>query len=239
VSRVSKNCGLPSSGKIDCAKCHNGQPCIFDRTVTEFDGWRITDNPLAWGSQNPDVIVLGFSKGPTQAGTLSSTPHNSIAYKGGRTSLAKILHHIGLLAKPDSKLVDDLIADPNGQFHFDSLIRCTVERYDTKESEWKGTGGGMLDKFVVSQFGNDIALNCATRFLADIPKRTKLIVMLGLGTKLNYISACRELFERAKPGNWKSINQVTYSDGSVTIVHTEHFASQSLNGKELSDISGL
>jgi hypothetical protein len=221
---------LPESGRIDCAICHRGQPYAFDLTRTEDDGWRITNNPLAWGNPLPEVVVLGFSKGPTQAGALARQPHDQIAFRGGRTNLAKILHHIGLLPAPSSELVDRAIADRRGRFHFGSFVRCTVERSDPKEPDprkrWKGTGGGMLDKFVAHDFGKMIVEKCATRYLADLPPETKLIVMLGLGTKGNYIQACRQVFTKARAGHWRTINGVTYTDGKVVVVHTEHFASQ-------------
>jgi hypothetical protein len=153
-----------------------------------------------------------------------------IAYKGGRTNLAKILHHVGLMAAPESRLVDQAIADRDGRFHFGSLIRCTVERFDEKESvpekKWKGTGGGMLDKFVAGDFGREVLPNCSTRFLGDLPEQTKLIVMLGLCTAGNYVAACRQALGRARPGPWRTINEVTYADSRVVVVHTEHFASQ-------------
>lgn len=174
--------------------------------------------------------MLGFSKGPTQAGALSRQPHDQIAFKGGRKNLAKILHHVGLMAAPDSHLVDQAIADPQGRFHFGSLIRCTVERFDEKEinpeNAWKGTGGGMLDKFVARDFGKSVLANCSNRFLSNLPVQTKLIVMLGLGTKGNYVNACRRALGKARPGPWRTINEVTYADSKVVVVHTEHFASQ-------------
>jgi hypothetical protein len=221
---------LPSHGRVQCVLCHRGQPHAFDRTRTEEDGWRITNNPLAWGNPKPEVVVLGFSKGPTQAGALSSQTHDQIAYKGGRTNLAKILHHIGLMAAPDSHLVDQAIGDRNGRFHFASLIRCAVGRFDEKETvpekQWKGTGGGMLDKFVARDFGREVLANCSSRFLSDLPDQTKLIVMLGLGTAGNYVAACRQAIGKARPGPWRTVNEVTYADSKVVVVHTEHFASQ-------------
>jgi hypothetical protein len=63
---------------------------VFDNTKrTSSEGtWRITSNPLAWGNAEPDIVVLGFSKGPTQVGALASAPHNAIAYKGSRTTIS-------------------------------------------------------------------------------------------------------------------------------------------------------
>src|SRR4051812_6024424 len=112
---------LPEPGRVECAICHRGQPYAFDLTRTEEDGWRITNNPLAWGNPSPEIVVLGFSKGPTQVGAPARLPHDRIAFRGGRTNLAKILHHISLLPAPTSDLVDQAIADKRGRFHFASF----------------------------------------------------------------------------------------------------------------------
>ncbi|MBC3345217.1 hypothetical protein HU811_01035 [Pseudomonas sp. SWRI196] len=185
---------------------------------------------MSWGSTHPEVVVLGFSKGPTQAGALASTPHDEIAYKGSRLNAGKILAHVGLIPsdEPDrlKRNVDRLIADKSGRFHFASLIRCTVERYDRKSASWKGSGGGMLDKFIATPFGASVATHCTTTFLRDLPEETRLIVMFGLGTDLGYVASAYGLFRRARPGAWKMINSVAYTDGKITVVHVEHFASQ-------------
>lgn len=219
-------CALPSHGRVECAVCHRGQQYAFDVTRTEADGWRITNNPLAFGSAEPEVLVLGFSKGPTQAGALASTPHDQIAFRGGRGNLAKILHHVGLLPAADAKLVDRAIADRAGRFHFASLIRCTVERFDLKDGSWKGTGGGMLDNFHATPFGRDVINECTKRFLGELPRRTRIAILLGMGSKGKYISACRRAIQEARPGRWRTINEVAYADDQLTVVHTEHFASQ-------------
>ncbi|WP_310474549.1 hypothetical protein [Sandarakinorhabdus sp.] len=173
-------------------------------------------------------MVLGFSKGPAQAGSLASTPHEAIAFKGGRLALGKILVHVGLLP-PESDIslkqtVDRIIADKVGRFHFGSLIRCTVEQ--KIRGAWTGTGGGMLDKFVGSSFGAEVASRCAATFLGNLPQSTKIVLMLGMGAGGNYITAARKLFAGARPGKWATVNEVSYSDGGVTVVHVEHFKSQ-------------
>lgn len=67
---------------------------------------------------------------------------------------------------------------------------------------------------------------CMRRYLSDLPARTKLVVALGMGSRGNYIAACRRAFESARPGRWHTINDVAYHDDHLTVVHTEHFASQ-------------
>lgn len=220
---------LPLHGRITCTKCFSGAPVEFDKTRNTEANWRITANPLAWGNPNCEIVVLGFSKGPTQAGALANSSHDDIAYKGSRQNVGKILFHIGVLSSASGndlgRTVSEAIADQSGRFHFGSMIRCTVERYDEKDSRWKGSGGGMLDKFVATSFGQTVARNCTDRFLGRLPPRTKLVVMFGLGTKLKYVKESFKLYQAARGGAWTWLNDVSYSDGQIVVVHVEHFAS--------------
>ena len=220
---------LPAHGRISCTKCFDGH-VEFDISKRSDGDWRVTANPLAWGNQEPEIVVLGFSKGPTQAGALARTPHNAIAYKGSRTNVGKILAHVGLMpeaaAHDGGDLVSQAVKSTTGRFHFGSLIRCTVERFDKKASCWKGSGGGMLDKFAASSLGRTVAPNCAERFLSTLPHKTKLVVMFGLGTGLNYVRECFSLLGTARGGSWSWLNDVAYTDGKIVVVHVEHFASQ-------------
>ena len=129
------------------------------------------------------MLVLGFSKGPSQAGELGRLPHNDIPYRKGRMQVGKILAHVGLLptaTKEELKqMVQHAIANKNGRFGWGSLIRCTVERFDFKEHDWVGSGG-MIDQFIATPFGQQISTRCATRFLRELPAETKLIIMFGL-----------------------------------------------------------
>src|SRR5437764_5551522 len=104
---------LPDHGRIACSLCHGGGAIIFDRTQRTQENWRITANPLGWGNPNAEIVLLGFSKGPTQASSLAATPHDEIAYKGSRLQVGKILVHLGLIPKQDSaplkRTVDRLI----------------------------------------------------------------------------------------------------------------------------------
>ena len=84
----------------------------------------------------------------------------------------------------------------------------------------------MLDKFISTLFGENVANNCTTRLLSSLPNETQLIVMFGLGNKLNYVREAYRLYEAARPGEWKWLNEISYTDGKITVVHVEHFASQ-------------
>jgi len=221
---------LPPHGRVSCTKCHGDSPVKFDETRRTDGEWRITANPLAWGNPNADIVVLGFSKGPTQAGALASAPHDEIAYRGGRLAVGKILAHIGLIPEGDAaslrRMVDNLIAARNGRFHFGSLVRCTVEKYDRKADAWKGSGGGMLDKFVATPFGSEVTTRCTATFLSGLPPQTKLVVMFGLGSRGNYVREAKRVISSVRPETWRDVNEVAYTDGKITVVHVEHFAAQ-------------
>ena len=64
---------LPEHGKIQCRRC------FPDKAIAHTDGlWRITNDPGAWGSRNPRYLVLGFSKGFTQADAYANGPFDAV-----------------------------------------------------------------------------------------------------------------------------------------------------------------
>ena len=219
---------LPAAGRVSCTVCYN-TPIHFDATSREEKGWRITANPLAWGSLRPRVLILGFSKGPTQAGALASTPHDQVAFKGARGNAYRILQRLSLVPAsndPDRAMLD-MLSDANGQFAFGSLIRCTVTRWDSRAEAWLGTGGGMLDKFASTPFGSGVTSRCAQQFLKDLPAETKLVVLYGLGSRLGYVDEAERVIRSVRGTfGWQRLNDVSYGDERVTFVHTEHFRAQ-------------
>lgn len=78
-------------------------------------------------------------------------------------------------------------------------------------------------------FGQKISTTCATRFLRYLPQETKLTIMFGLGAVGAYVGTARKAIQAGQPGDWRTINEVAYTDGKVTVVHVEHFASQGAN----------
>jgi hypothetical protein len=185
---------------------------------------------MAWGNPEPEVLVLGFSKGPTQSHQLLDARYESIPYRGGRLNIGKILAHVGLIEAGDEahlkRQVDIAIEDTVGRFAWGSLVRCTVERYEAKSGTWKGSGGGMLDRFIATDFGRDVVSSCVHQHLGALPSTTRLIVMFGLGTKLNYVDACSKVLRAELDGEFERTSEVSYRCGNVAVVHVEHFAAQ-------------
>lgn len=78
---------------------------------------------------------------------------------------------------------------------------CTVERF--KAGSWAGTGGGILDNFVATTFGQQITRHCGERFLRYLPPCTRLVLMFGMGSRLNCVSECLHGSEASvRRGDW-------------------------------------
>lgn len=233
MSDTTKN-SLPDHGRIACSDCFGDAPVEFDKTRTGHDGWRITNNPCSWGSATPEIMVLGFSKGPTQAGALADIQHDLIAARGARPQVCKILHALGLIEATQD--MDALISNRNGRFAFGSLVRCTVEAWSARATKgndgewtagWVGTGGDMLGGFLADPWGRTVVHHCATRFLGRLPPSVKLVVLFGFGKNGRYVDQAEQVIRAVRgSAGWRRLNEVAYTDGKVTFVHVEHFRAQ-------------
>ena len=85
----------------------------------------------------------------------------------------------------------------------------------------------MLGRFVASPFGQTVAGRCVKVFLGDLPEKTRLVILYGMGNALGYVNAAESLIRQARsaPG-WRRYDEVSYGDDAVTFVHVEHFRSQ-------------
>ena len=90
-------------------------------------------------------------------------------------------------------------------------------------------GRRLIDQFMATPFGQKISTDCATNFLGELPAETRVVIMFGLGTGNSYVTTARKAIEKARPGVWRTVNEVAYTDGKITVVHVEHFASQGAN----------
>lgn len=167
----------------------------------------------------------GFLQGSTQVCALEKRKrsHEQIAFLGSLKEVGKILAHIELVCVPEGddfdKMIYDHICNRDGRFHFGSLVRCAVQRKD-ENGGWKRRHGN-LDEFLKTDFGKEVAGNCASQFLRTLPTRTKLVVMFGCSP--DYVQAARKLVQDTRGGKWDEVNEIAYTDGKVTFVHVVHF----------------
>ncbi len=202
----------PSHGKVDCRKCFSGS-----ETTAKQGDWLIRNDPGAWGSSNPEVLVLGFSKGATQANIYESGKFDDIAFGGKQTrsNLTQILRRVGLL--DDQETIDEKISAEEETFAFGSLVRCSLSRLDQKTGSYK-TSGPLINK----SFREipHIVNNCSQRFLKNLPQSLRLVVFLG--TSDSYIKHCRETVKCLHPNDFGIVNDVAYASGQLLWLHVTH-----------------
>jgi hypothetical protein len=211
---------LPQHGRIVCNRCFGERPVHWGQTTYEpGDGWSIVNNPMSWGSRSPTILVLGFSKGGNQNNEILSTPHDEVAFRGGRTNLSIILEILGLKAGYWS--IDELISCRSGKFAFGSLVRCSVKKWNG--SKWLMSGKDIMSSCLRDQNMGAVIDHCVSQFVGELPASVRLVVMLG--NDLKYVEGCYSAIHKVRP-NLKKINAVAYGDEQVTFVHTVHFKAQ-------------
>ena len=203
---------FPSHGRIGCALCFS-KP---GETRT-LGTWRICNDPGHWGSANPIILVLGFSKGRTQSGVYDRGRFEEVAFAGVRPRLARILQVLGLM-HPDEDINHKFEANER-DFAFGSLLRCSLAAFDARTNKYATSGSLVIRAFDDPEI-RQLLTNCATRFLTELPERLRLVLMLGLGNP--YIERCRALMGSIYGGRLEPINEVAYRNERATWVHVIH-----------------
>lgn len=200
---------FPAHGKVNCSLCFP----VPGGTISRGK-WSFHNDPGHWGSSTPTILVLGFSKGPTQKAAYSRSTFEDVAFAGMRHRLQMILATLGIVSKEED--FNRRFQASESSLAFASLIRCTVEMPDAPP---KGSGNLMLKVFRDPE-PRRLLKNCANRFLRYLPSELKLVMMLGVQD--GYIKRCRWLIEVLHGGDYRYINPVAYSTGRVIWVHVPH-----------------
>jgi len=208
---------LPKHGKIECRSCFADSSAVCE----PHPDWRMVNDPGAWGSERPRYLVLGFSKGATQAGIYRNGRFEEIAFAGMRARLTSALQAMNVL--DDSDTVDRLIADPSGEFAFGSLVRCSVSRLDDKASRKKGKPVyGCTGPLVTRSFREipGVIDRCASRFLRHLPDSVQCVFFLGNSD--SYVKYCQALVKRLFPEGFMRINPMGVIADDRGWIHLAH-----------------
>ncbi|NVZ07996.1 hypothetical protein HW932_01820 [Allochromatium humboldtianum] len=210
---------LQKHGRLDCRDCFNSP----DATIKPHPKWKLRNDPGSWGSRNPRIMVVGFSKGSTQSDIYQSGNFDDVAFGGQETrrNLTDILRRVKLLSPLETS--DQKIKETEQEFYFTSLVRCSCARIDEKESLEKGrevyktSGELMVKSFKEIPW---IISNCTQKYLSSIPSSVDLVCLLGVTDP--YIRQCRNLFRFLYPDGFKEIDAVTYRTKNFLCVHLTH-----------------
>jgi hypothetical protein len=191
--------------------------------------WQMVNDPGAWGSANPKVLVLGFSKGFTQANAYHTERFEDIPFKQMRNRLSAALSSLSIIG--NSEKVEDRMVATESDFAFGSLVRCSLSRQD-EHGKLVCTGQVMPKAFTESISGK--LRTCAEKFLTRLPESLQLVLMLG--TTETYIRGCRSVVRSLHGQNFSDLNEVSYQTGRVIWTHVSH--PSPLNGHHSAWIAG-
>lgn len=99
-----------------------------------------------------------------------------------------------------------------------SLIRCSIAMLDAASGKWL-KAGSVVKAAATNPQAQEYIAACTGMFLADLPHRTKLVIMLSNDD--NYIEACYSVFKDLYP-NIMRHSQVCYGNDEHTWVHVIH-----------------
>jgi hypothetical protein len=210
---------IPKHGKIDCRLCFGKSDGSQRKPNPD---WNMINDPGAWGGGDaPEYLVLGFSKGATQAGIYDSGRFEDVAFAGMRSRLTEALRAIGVLEGHEN--VDTKISNPNSNIAFGSLIRCSVSRIDKKGSSnmhkdvYACTGPLITKSFKEIP---EIITNCTKRFLTDLPASLKTVIFLG--NTDSYVRSCQFVVRQLFPSDFKQINAMAVSANRRIWINIAH-----------------
>ncbi len=203
---------LPAHGPIACRRC-------FTDAAPQMDlgPWRVVNDPGAWGSASPEILVLGFSKGFTQAALARSGRFEDIPFAKMRPRLTEVLRVLGVLGPAET--VDGRMVASERRLAFGSLVRCSLSRVNEKTGKRECTGPIMSKAFTEAEAA-PIVWRCAEAHLRHLPPSVRLVLMLGTGDA--YIAGCREVARGLHGPRFAPINDVAYQTGSTVWAHVSH-----------------
>jgi hypothetical protein len=209
---------LPSHGKINCSECYGANA---NGMAYPHPEWQMINDPGAWGGDLPEFLVIGFSKGSTQAGIYKNGKFEDIAFAGMRPRLTQALQAMGVLKSNET--ADEKINNPNSNIAFGSLIRCSVSRIDKKASEKIGNEVYACTGPLITKSFKEIphVINkCANKFLIDLPDTVKVVFFLGNSD--SYVQSCQTLIQGFYRTDYKKINPMAIEANNRLWIHLAH-----------------
>ena len=213
---------LPKHGLVECRRCWQSLG-THTEYVSKDSKFKLVNDPAAWGSREPRILVLGMTKGNTQSNAISACisqgDFDKVAYANFRDRLTAVLHIVGLAENTVS--VDSLITSKETYFGWGSVIRCSLTGWDADHNQFSGESGRVLPAFNHLEM-KTVVRNCFSEFLSALPERTKLVVLLGNSD--SSLKKMRRIVEEFYPTESRAepeYERVSYSAGGKRWVHED------------------
>lgn len=197
---------LPPHGPIACRACWT-DPASRVHTTSDRK-FRIVNDPGAWGSTRPEILVLGISKGFTQADAYEKVNFDAVPFKGCRSRLRQSLAAIGVM---DSNAdIDAAMSRREQRYGWGSLVRCSLSGWNAKKQVYGAGTPEVLPAFEHPEAGRFVD-GCMRRFLGRLPDTTRIVVLLGNADA--YVESFAERLRRLHPQTYRRLNPVAHSTG--------------------------
>src|SRR5690606_15377760 len=158
---------LIAHGRMTCDRCWAG----CGDTMQALDGAQLVRDPGHWGSDNPQVLVLGISKGNTQAAAYENEPFDTVAFKGIRDRMLQVFQSVGLLPNETLSRFELRFTSAERDFAFASLIRCSLSAWNETKGKFVADSPDILKALRQGRSGRPIAEACIDQHLAHLPSR--------------------------------------------------------------------
>ncbi|MBW3243546.1 hypothetical protein KUV57_12810 [Epibacterium sp. DP7N7-1] len=177
--------------------CHGPMTCRVCWKSSEgtekdlHDGkWRLVNDPGYWGAPDPEVLVLGMTKGTTQAQEMSEAFQNgtfdTVAFGGFRQRLLEALQIVGMMQGVQD--ISPYLTAASLDWGFASIVRCSLTARDQNGS-YRGNSGPVI-RGMRSPEGAQIMSACVKEHLTRLGSRNRLVVLLG--NDENYFRAIKQ-----------------------------------------------
>lgn len=192
-----------------CRNCHASNSDL------RVEGpWHLRANPGYWGTSEPTVLVLEFSKGATQISASQSGNFDGVAFAGMRPRLRQVLDALGI--DLGTETVDQALSASSRWLGAASLIRCGLSLdIDGKLT----TSGTIMPKAASATFTRQVMRSCVEQHLSPLPASVEKVVMLG--TTDAYIKGVKALMAD-RFSDYRNINEVAFTAQGRTWVFAAH-----------------
>lgn len=189
---------------------HGWQPCrachLANTEVTHAGEWQMRANPGYWGSSNPRVLVLGFSKGANQIAAASSGAFDGVAFAGARPRLKQVLDALGIDLGGQS--IDAVLRADGEGIGAASLVRCGLSKMVDGKLK---TSGALMTGALKMPAVRGFMAKCIDTHLTALPASVETVVLLG--TDNGYVKGVKELM-RAQFSDFQEVNEMAFkADG--------------------------
>jgi hypothetical protein len=188
--------------------------CFGDSQEHTLGDWRLLNNPGYFGSKDPEILVLGFSKGANQNKIRAEISFDKIAFAGARGRLKAVLESLKIM--PSDRGIDALMTKGEQIFGFTSFVRCSLCKMQDGVCK---TSGDVIPNAFANVATMIVIRRCVKTFLSTLPERVRLVVLLG--TSDNYIAKTRSLL-REIHADYSAINEVAFRTGNKLWIYAAH-----------------